>query len=127
MQYIICTLNRKKSLIYTLRYYFRSNTINKHFHCVRAGCGFSFTRYTQMAQHLLQHQATAGLQITDKLGNDPLIFNIRLHTYFKSNVKPNNKNNIIILTISSALFPCRNSNQGRDHVSDEAPSHPFAV
>lgn len=43
-----------------------SNTINKHFHCVRAGCGFSFTRYAQMAQHLLQHQA--GLQISDKLG-----------------------------------------------------------
>lgn len=48
--------------------YFCSNTINKHFHCVRAGCGYSFTRYTQMAQHLLQHQATAGLQISEKLG-----------------------------------------------------------
>ncbi|KAL4131730.1 hypothetical protein QTP88_009003 [Uroleucon formosanum] len=44
-----------------------NNTINKHFHCVRAGCGYSFTRYTQMAQHLLQHQATAGLQISEKL------------------------------------------------------------
>ncbi|XP_050443514.1 zinc finger protein castor homolog 1-like isoform X2 [Adelges cooleyi] len=44
-----------------------NNTVNKHFHCVRAGCGFSFTRYSQMAQHLLQHQTTAGVQITDKL------------------------------------------------------------
>ncbi|VVC40912.1 Hypothetical protein CINCED_3A025642 [Cinara cedri] len=44
-----------------------NNTINKHFHCVRAGCGFSFTRYSQMAQHLLQHQATVGMHISDKL------------------------------------------------------------
>ncbi|XP_050543799.1 zinc finger protein castor homolog 1 isoform X2 [Daktulosphaira vitifoliae] len=44
-----------------------NNTVNKHFHCVRAGCGFSFTRYAQMAQHLLQHQTTSGLQSTEKL------------------------------------------------------------
>jgi len=56
------------SLFYVMVRYFYSNTINKHFHCVRAGCGYSFTRYTQMAQHLLQHQATAGLQISEKLG-----------------------------------------------------------
>lgn len=51
-----------------MQFDFCSNTINKHFHCVRAGCGFSFTRYSQMAQHLLQHQATVGMQISDKLG-----------------------------------------------------------
>lgn len=65
---IVSNLPKNRSLPISFA---RSNTINKHFHCVRAGCGYSFTRYTQMGQHLLQHQAAAvgGLQhVSDKPG-----------------------------------------------------------
>ncbi|XP_024217955.2 zinc finger protein castor homolog 1 [Halyomorpha halys] len=34
-----------------------SNKINRHFHCVRAGCGYSFVRYSHMAIHQAEHES----------------------------------------------------------------------
>ncbi|XP_023707022.1 zinc finger protein castor homolog 1 isoform X2 [Cryptotermes secundus] len=33
-----------------------SNRINRHFHCVRPGCGYSFVRYSTMAIHEQKHR-----------------------------------------------------------------------
>jgi hypothetical protein len=32
-----------------------SNRVNRHFHCTRPGCGYSFVRYSTMALHEKQH------------------------------------------------------------------------
>ncbi|XP_015595893.1 uncharacterized protein LOC107268048 isoform X2 [Cephus cinctus] len=32
-----------------------SNRVNRHFHCTRPNCGYSFVRYSTMAQHEKQH------------------------------------------------------------------------
>ena len=32
-----------------------SNRINRHFHCIRPGCGYSFVRYSTMAIHEQKH------------------------------------------------------------------------
>lgn len=33
-----------------------SNRVNRHFHCVRPGCGYSFVRYSTMAIHEQKHR-----------------------------------------------------------------------
>ncbi|XP_063220399.1 zinc finger protein castor homolog 1 isoform X2 [Bacillus rossius redtenbacheri] len=33
-----------------------SNKVNRHFHCVRPGCGYSFVRYSTMALHQQKHR-----------------------------------------------------------------------
>ena len=38
---------------------FRSNRANRHFHCARPGCGYSFVRYSNMAQHEAKHRGEA--------------------------------------------------------------------
>jgi hypothetical protein len=55
-----------------------------------------------MAQHLLQHQATAGLQITDKLGNDPLNIKSRVTNRILKK-KKRKKTNQILIIISSVF------------------------
>lgn len=32
-----------------------SNRVNRHFHCTRPGCGYSFVRYSTIALHEKQH------------------------------------------------------------------------
>lgn len=32
-----------------------SNKVNRHFHCVRPGCGYSFVRYSSMSLHQAKH------------------------------------------------------------------------
>nr|CAD7261192.1 unnamed protein product [Timema shepardi] len=34
-----------------------SNKVNRHFHCMHPGCGYSFVRYSTMAVHEQKHQA----------------------------------------------------------------------
>uniref|UniRef100_A0A1B6ETM8 C2H2-type domain-containing protein n=1 Tax=Cuerna arida TaxID=1464854 RepID=A0A1B6ETM8_9HEMI len=34
-----------------------SNKVNRHFHCVRPGCGYSFVRYSSMSLHQAKHLA----------------------------------------------------------------------
>ncbi|GLG97314.1 Transcription factor castor [Gryllus bimaculatus] len=34
-----------------------SNKVNRHFHCVRPGCGYSFVRYSTMAIHEQRHRS----------------------------------------------------------------------
>jgi hypothetical protein len=33
-----------------------SNRVNRHFHCIRPGCGYSFVRYSTMAIHEQKHR-----------------------------------------------------------------------
>ncbi|XP_065221006.1 zinc finger protein castor homolog 1-like isoform X2 [Planococcus citri] len=44
----------------------KSNKINRHFHCVRPGCGFSFVGYSVMAEHNNKHQLS---EITHKINS----------------------------------------------------------
>ncbi|KAF4532943.1 hypothetical protein B566_EDAN000631 [Ephemera danica] len=37
-----------------------SNKVNRHFHCTRAGCGYSFVRYSTMALHEQKHREESG-------------------------------------------------------------------
>ncbi|XP_022236904.1 zinc finger protein castor homolog 1-like isoform X2 [Limulus polyphemus] len=38
----------------------QSNKVNRHFHCVRPGCNYSFVRYSTMSIHDLKHQNQDG-------------------------------------------------------------------
>uniref|UniRef100_A0A146LMX2 Transcription factor castor n=1 Tax=Lygus hesperus TaxID=30085 RepID=A0A146LMX2_LYGHE len=33
-----------------------SNKLNRHFHCIKPGCGYSFVRYSHMAVHKAEHE-----------------------------------------------------------------------
>ena len=34
-----------------------SNRVNRHYHCTRTGCGYSFVRYSAMSAHERQHES----------------------------------------------------------------------
>ncbi|XP_059479542.1 zinc finger protein castor homolog 1-like isoform X2 [Neocloeon triangulifer] len=39
-----------------------SNKVNRHFHCTRPNCGYTFVRYSTMALHEQKHREESGLQ-----------------------------------------------------------------
>ncbi|XP_065350896.1 zinc finger protein castor homolog 1 isoform X3 [Cloeon dipterum] len=39
-----------------------SNKVNRHFHCTRPNCGYTFVRYSTMALHEQKHREEAGVQ-----------------------------------------------------------------
>ncbi|KAL1122329.1 hypothetical protein AAG570_003734, partial [Ranatra chinensis] len=41
-----------------------SNKVNRHFHCVMPGCGYSFVRYSHMAIHQAKHKAESGAPLS---------------------------------------------------------------
>ncbi|XP_051165565.1 uncharacterized protein LOC127284252 isoform X1 [Leptopilina boulardi] len=43
-----------------------SNRVNRHFHCTRANCGYSFVRYSTMSLHEKQHHGTSDQQSSEQ-------------------------------------------------------------
>ena len=51
-----------------------SNRVNRHFHCIRPGCGYSFVRYSTMAIHEQKHRTGgtgAGLEEANEAAEEP--------------------------------------------------------
>lgn len=48
-----------------------SNRVNRHFHCTRANCGYSFVRYSTMSLHEKQHHGTNDQQGSEQ-NQEPL-------------------------------------------------------
>lgn len=49
---------------------FDSNRANRHFHCARPACGYSFVRYSNMALHEAKHRGEANNNNQDGEGRD---------------------------------------------------------
>nr|XP_018895795.1 PREDICTED: uncharacterized protein LOC109029673 [Bemisia tabaci]XP_018895796.1 PREDICTED: uncharacterized protein LOC109029673 [Bemisia tabaci] len=43
----------------------KNNKMNRHFHCVQPGCGYSFVQYSNMAHHRLQHLGTSSSNLSE--------------------------------------------------------------
>ncbi len=77
-------LIRPQNLISKIAPPFCSNKINRHFHCVRSGCEFSFTNYALMVEHENKHRLSDSVTRSAKGQFFPVSLCIVTWVYFFS-------------------------------------------
>nr|CAH7728455.1 unnamed protein product [Callosobruchus chinensis] len=86
-----------------------SNRVNRHFHCTRSGCNYSFVQYSTMAQHNQKHaeesaapeiRVKSETQLTDNLRQD------MAEEQFKAiNLSQSLDNKVSVVKASGTFYP----------------------